>query len=839
MSIKKPKIQLKNHMYIQLVFTVFAFVIMVVLSWLFLSRIVRINLVRNAESVLDLAQSQLISELQEPQKILDVYAVTMRKMILRGDNADALQDYTVYLIDELYSGGYNKYSGLYGYFENLQGKTVILGSLNEMPHDNISLTERTWYQAAFSAGGRIVETEPYIDAITGELVITYSCGIYDNKGGYIGIVCIDVKVSYIASIINNITFTKDSYGFLIDQNLNMFSHPNTAFEGLKMYDPRIPVSYLTGKLVDKGTISEASIINWKGEKSIVFLRTLKNGWHMGLLAPTYIYYQPVYSMAVTLILIGAALAIVLIIILISVDKAKNKSDMENKHKSAFLATMSHEIRTPLNAIIGMSTIGSSASEHIRKDYCFSKILDASNHLLGVISDILDMSKIEANKFELVPAEFEFEKMLQRTVNFITFRIDEKRQKLSLFVDQSIPRILIGDDQRISQVITNLLGNAVKFTPEQGVINLAVRLVEETNGICTLHISVSDTGIGISQEQQQKLFFSFEQLESSTTRKYGGSGLGLAISKSIVEMMGGTISVESEVGKGSTFSFIISLQRGAHETPVLLSSDININNVRILTVDDDPDILIYFNDIVKNFGLHCDTAESGEKALELIEQNGGYHIYFIDWKMPVMDGIQLANKIKESISENSIVIMISAAEWSAVAQEAKAAGVDKFLSKPLFPSTIAEIINECLGIDKRKTEKEQMNITGIFTGRYILLAEDVEINREIVQALLEPTQIKIDCAENGEEAVSLFSKSPDKYDLIFMDIQMPEVDGYEATRRIRALNIPAAKNIPIIAMTANVFRDDIEKCLEVGMNEHIGKPLDFEEVLEKLKNYFTK
>jgi CheY-like chemotaxis protein len=237
---------------------------------------------------------------------------------------------------------------------------------------------------------------------------------------------------------------------------------------------------------------------------------------------------------------------------------------------------------------------------------------------------------------------------------------------------------------------------------------------------------------------------------------------------------------------------------------------------------------------------CDVAISGENALKLVDQNGGYHIYFIDWKMPVMDGIQLAREIKARVTENAIVIMISAAEWSGIAEEAKAAGVDKFLSKPLFSSTIAEVINECLGVDKRQAEKAQAaDIAGIFAGRRILLAEDVEINREIVQALLEPTKLEIDCAENGAQAVRMFTSAPNRYDIIFMDLQMPEMDGYEATQRIRALNIPQSETIPIIAMTANVFREDVEKCLEAGMNGHVGKPLDFDEVLNKLRFYWVK
>jgi len=522
---------------------------------------------------------------------------------------------------------------------------------------------------------------------------------------------------------------------------------------------------------------------------------------------------------------------------IKLKEALSKAMEASKAKSDFLSNMSHEIRTPLNAITGMTTIGKNAKDMERKDYALDKIEGASTHLLGVINDVLDMSKIEANMLELSPCEFNFEKMLQKVVSVINFRVEEKRQNLAVHLDNKIPKTLIADDQRLAQVVTNLLSNAVKFTPEEGSIILNANFIEEKKGLCTIQLSVTDTGIGISAEQQKRLFSSFQQAESSTTRKYGGTGLGLAISKKIVEMMGGKIWIESEPGKGSTFIFNIQAMRGTEEKRGLLTSDINLKNVRILIVDDDPDILAYFLDITQRYGVLCETAASGEKALELIDQKGGYHIYFIDWKMPGMDGIQLAHEIKARVSENSIVTMISAVEWSAIAEEAKAAGVDKFLPKPLFPSAIAEIIDECLGIDNQPHEETHAaDVTGIFAGRRILLAEDVEINREIVQALLEPTKLEIDCAENGVEAVSMFSEAPTRYDLIFMDVQMPEMDGYEATRHIRSLDNPRAKTVPIIAMTANVFKEDIEKCLTAGMNSHVGKPLDFEEVINRLRSY---
>ena len=508
----------------------------------------------------------------------------------------------------------------------------------------------------------------------------------------------------------------------------------------------------------------------------------------------------------------------------------------SRAKSDFLSNMSHEIRTPMNAITGMTTIGKSASDPARKDYAFSKIDDASNHLLGVINDILDMSKIEAGKLELSEVEFSFERMLQKVVTVNIFRIDEKQQHFTVFFDKDIPDALIGDDQRIAQVITNLLSNAIKFTPEKGSIRLNAHLTGEENGICTIQIEVADTGIGISEEQQSRLFHSFEQAESDTTRRFGGTGLGLAISKSIVELMGGHIWIESEPGKGSKFIFTVLVRRGMEKYHNSLAPNVNWSNVRVLAVDDEPEIREYFTLITDKLGIVCDTASGGAEALKLIDANGPYNIYFIDWKMPGMNGIELSGKIKALDTNRSVIIMISAAEWNGIEKHAKEAGVDKFLSKPLFPSSIADCINEYIGKNgiSKPTVKPDEFIS--FEGHRILLVEDVEINREIVLTLLEPTKLEIDCAVNGVEAVWMFSDAPERYDMIFMDVQMPEMDGMEATRRIRKLNVARAREIPIVAMTANVFREDVEKCREAGMNDHVGKPLDFDEVLSKIKQY---
>ena len=505
-------------------------------------------------------------------------------------------------------------------------------------------------------------------------------------------------------------------------------------------------------------------------------------------------------------------------------------------KSDFLANMSHEIRTPMNAIIGMTAIAKGSGELARKDYCLSKIENASNHLLSVINDILDMSKIEADKFELSFEPFKFEDMLQKVANVISFRVDEKRQNFTVHIDKDIPAYLFGDDQHITQVITNLLSNAVKFTPEDGSIRLNTHLVQEQDGICTLQIEVIDTGIGISPEQQSRLFSSFAQAETSTTRKYGGTGLGLAISKHIVEMMGGRIWIESELNKGATVAFTMQVERVEEEPEEPLGAAVNWANIRVLVVDEDVGTREYFLDIMQRFGSQCDVAASGEEANALIDKNGFYNIYFVDWRIHGMGGVEIARRINAAPSKMSVVIMVSNNEWSKIEDSAKSAGINLFLFKPLFPSNIVDCINQCLGPANIARGAEEPNFKGIFRNHHILLAEDVDVNREIVLSLLEATELRIDTAENGLIAYEMFAKSPSLYDMIFMDVQMPEMDGYDATRKIRALESQRAKEIPIIAMTANVFREDIDKCLACGMNDHLGKPLNYDMVISKLCEY---
>ncbi len=512
--------------------------------------------------------------------------------------------------------------------------------------------------------------------------------------------------------------------------------------------------------------------------------------------------------------------------------AMKQAEAANEAKSAFLATISHEMRTPLNAIVGMTVIGKRYDELERKNYALSKIEEASTHLLGVINDVLDMSKIEANKLELSAVEFNFEQMLQKVITVIHYRTDEKKQSFIINVDEKAPRFIIGDDQRLAQVLTNLLSNAVKFTREGGEIRLDVSVAEKKDNWYEFLMVVTDSGIGMSPEQRAKLFSEFGQADSGISREFGGTGLGLAISKRIVELMDGEISVESERGKGSRFSVKVKVKSGEQNLHSLLKPGVAWETVRVLAVDDSALIRRFFKDAFERMGIRCELAADGIEACRIIEESGPFDIYFIDWYMPKMDGIGLTDWIRAR-GDSGAVILMSVADWERLKDASANSSVDKHLSKPILSSSLVDCLNEFFG-----AVHDESALSNEFSGKTILVAEDIEINREILLSLVEGTGLNIDCVVNGKEALERIQQYPNRYDFVFMDIQMPLMDGLEATRRIRALPDPRAKRLPIVAMTANVFKEDIEGCRAAGMDGHIGKPLDINEVFAKLHQFLS-
>ncbi|ULQ58519.1 response regulator [Brucepastera parasyntrophica] len=520
------------------------------------------------------------------------------------------------------------------------------------------------------------------------------------------------------------------------------------------------------------------------------------------------------------------------------NEAREEAMASTKAKGEFLSRMSHEIRTPMNAIIGMAAIARKTTDPEKIQYCLEKVDASSRQLLGIINDVLDMSKIDSGKFEITLHPFDFEQMMQDVFNVIQVRLEEKKQTIHYDFTTVFKNKIISDELRLSQVLINLLNNAVKFTPERGDITLMVREQPGETGGSLLHVEVIDNGIGISHEQQERLFQSFEQADGSITRRYGGTGLGLAICKKIINLMDGDIWVESEEGKGSRFIFEFPVSWG---DPIPAASILRkaAPTSRILVVDDAEDVRMYFKNILDTFSLSCDAADSGEEALALVRQSlrdkKPYSMVFIDWNMPGMNGGDTAMELRHLLGEDLLVVMISVSDWTDIEQSAKNYGITHFLPKPVLPSTLYNTIVE-LADDTLIQEGRQTTDTPDWKGRTILLAEDIAINQEIVIALLEGTGASVICADNGEIALDLFREDPERYDLILMDMQMPVMDGICAAEQIRSLDDPAAKTVPIVAMTANAFKEDEQRCFDAGMNGHLAKPLEIDSFFRVLDKY---
>ena len=521
------------------------------------------------------------------------------------------------------------------------------------------------------------------------------------------------------------------------------------------------------------------------------------------------------------------------------EKARQAALEANKAKSEFLANMSHDIRTPMNAIVGMTAIAAAHIDDRKQvENCLRKITLSSKHLLGLINDVLDMSKIESGKLTLTTEQISLKEVVEGIVNIMQPQVKTKKQTFDIHVENILTENVWCDGVRLNQVLLNLLSNATKYTPEGGSIHLSLFEENSPKGerYVRIYIKVKDNGIGMSPDFLKRIYESYSRADGDRIHKTEGAGLGMAITKYIVDAMEGTIDIQSEPDKGTEFLLTFDFEKAA-----AMNMDMVLPSWNMLVVDDDELLCRTAMDALKSIGIKAEWTLSGEKAIELVNEHHkrreDYQIILLDWKLPGMNGIQVAKEIRHNLGDEVPILLISAYDWSEFESEAREAGISGFISKPLFKSTLYYALRQYMGTETENGQTLNPNID--LSGRRILIAEDNELNWEVANELLSDLGVELDWAEDGQICLDKFQKSPEGYyDAVLMDIRMPHMTGYEATKMIRGLKHPDALSIPIIAMSADAFSDDIQHCLECGMNAHIAKPIDIMEVSRLLKRFLT-
>ena len=491
----------------------------------------------------------------------------------------------------------------------------------------------------------------------------------------------------------------------------------------------------------------------------------------------------------------------------------------------------------MNAIIGLNSIAMNDPETAEgtKEY-LGKIDTSAKHLLNIINDILDMSRIESGRMVIKNEEFSFPKALEQVNTMISGQCRDKGLHYECRVSKDIADCYIGDDMKLRQVMINILGNAVKFTPEGGSVLFRIEEIAELDSKSTLRFTIKDTGIGMDKDYIPYLFDAFSQENASSANSLGSTGLGMPITKNIVELMNGTIDVESEKGKGSTFTVTITLDKAKESLRSADGAEIAPHEMSVLVIDDDPVACEHATIVLGQVGVSCDTAESGSEALDMVSvrhaRMDNYDLVLVDWKMPDMDGVETTRRIREIVGHETPIIILTSYNWDDIADEAREAGVDSFVPKPLFAGTVMDEFKEAFVRKNRILLASKADLEGC----RVLLAEDVEINAEIVMMILNSREIEVELAVNGQEAVDMFMKNPvGYYDAILMDMRMPVMDGLEATKMIRSSGHDDAETIPVIALTANAFDEDVQRSMQAGLNAHLSKPVEPEALFETLES----
>jgi len=696
----------------QILFTVIAFVLMVVLSYLFVSNIVYDNLSKYSESVFEAAQMQVEHDLEESASSLGAFALAVRSNILSGADLETVRHLTYDTSDYLQAkraevpGFEDLVEDLFVYLEAFPGDPLVISGFGWVFPDNFDPSERLWYQSAIAADGEVTMTNPFTSLRSGETVITFTQCIFDDNGRLLGIAGLNIHIDEIGQNIVNIALDYDGYGMLFSEDLTIIAHANPEFIGMHVGDPALPITTFAERLLAGEDVVDDTFVNWKGEVTMAHIKQLPNGWYLGLLTPQGPFYQSIDDMMLILCFLGALLAAALVLILIQIDRAKDRASEESRQKSAFLANMSHEIRTPLNAVIGLSELILDTGEwNDENKYRVEQIINAGETLLSTVNDILDISKIESGKFELIETDYDIPSIINDASTQSILHRGDKPIEFVLNINEDLPTMLHGDELRIKQILNNLLSNAFKYTMD-GNVELTVSSERDGSSVW-LSFIIKDTGLGIKEEDLAILFEDYAQVDMAANRKIVGTGLGLPITKRLVEQMSGKISAESTYRQGSVFS------------------------VRIL---------------------------------------------------------------------------------------------QRFVTEEVIGEDIVESLKSFHYAETKRRGFEAINRISLPYAR-VLIVDDVITNLDVAKGLMKPYRMEIDCVTTGWEAVEAMHDESIKYNAIFMDHMMPVMDGIEATRLIRNIDSDYARNIPIIALTANAILGNEEMFLDNGFQAFVSKPIE--------------
>jgi signal transduction histidine kinase/DNA-binding response OmpR family regulator len=807
--------------YRELILVFAAFTLMALAGYFSIGNILRGRLYDRAEEIILTAGANVRAGLSEAEATLINSYYIVQGMIEQNESRQEILDYLIATTEWMRrrDQGLLKYYGIYGY---INGEYYDGVGMN--PDDDFIPQTRLWYQTAIRSGTSVGYTTPYTDWYTDDTIVSAVRNIDVKNGDLAGILSVDIDIDWLAEYVGSLAPAAGGYGMLLSQSMTLMVHPDSTLIGSQLQNLGGSYEEIALTLRGGGNIFARRIQDSGGGSAIVFFSRIFNGWYVGMVVPYFNFYRDLYISALILVTLGLILSLSLCYILLRFSAAKMRADKSNETKSSFLASMSHEIRTPMNAITGMAELllRRDLSDEARNDVM--DITQAGNNLISIINDILDCSKFEAGKLEIIPAEYLLASLINDTVNIIRMKLEGRPIRFYTNIDSNIPNSLTGDEIRLRQIMLNLLSNAAKYT-DKGHVSLNITMQKRESAQVWLKIAVSDTGKGMKTEDVEKLFGDFVQVDTRKNRGIEGTGLGLAITKKLCEAMGGNISVESEYGKGSAFTVIIPQVFGSTESFAAVE---DAANKKVLVYEGRT---IYAKSVcwsLENMGVpHAMTATQEEFGEALLREEwyyvfSGYGLY--EKIKAVMDRVGFSGGKKPPLA-----LMV---EWGSETPIPNT----RFVSLPVQSLSIANVLNG--KADTRGFIEKSGNIRFTIPHARLLIVDDIAINLKVAEGLLAPYNAAVDTCLSGAEAVEIVKRHT--YDLVFMDHMMPDMDGIEAAMAIREWEARTDRpSVPIVALTANAVVGMKEMFIKKGFNDFLSKPIDVSMLDEILNRWIPE